>query len=551
MRSSGFGLGKSKKPQEEATKKQPPTNADLTQLLGMSQKSPDRTFHYNWHSPDQTKMYYLNVITHGKADQRKGWAVSAHDNAAVGAADWTLQADIEGRRQQLFNMQSSDSYMVQSVIDEILVDGQAGGSPAAAPLDEQWADKNVRPSEHEASGGPPAYGGAAAASVSSYGGAAAAQAPSYGGAAGGSPAPSYGGAPADSYGGAAASTYGGAAESSHGGSAGGGSYGGASAQSSGTGGGAGSLESGSLSVTPIRTLFQQFVSSGSTGRLLIEQGTVESEVFFTNGEPVHAKSVHSIYRDRDMTGDSVVVDLLTWTAGNYKFQNGYPAATRTVHASADDLLAGKVAVAPPASAAAAAAPAQASAPAKLPGNSAPPIPLAAKIKVDPDDFSNADDLIGETFTNLIEPSGMLKYGMFLMLTRTEFARHEMSRTPFCVAAIGLEGQGVLSYESIGRVQECFESAGQALDTISAATGVRFFALFPHCSGTTAAATLKQFLTNLQNVQLGNGIHGSALRMSVGLCEVPRDGADFETVMNRACKLRLSATPERRIVLNAG
>jgi hypothetical protein len=40
-------------------------------------------------------------------------------------------------------------------------------------------------------------------------------------------------------------------------------------------------------------------------------------------------------------------------------------------------------------------------------------------------------------------------------------------------------------------------------------------------------------------------------MSVGLCEVPRDGADFETVMNRACKLRLSATPERRIVLNAG
>jgi Domain of unknown function (DUF4388) len=549
MRSSGFGLGKSKKPQEEAAKKQPPTNADLTQLLGMSQKMPDRTFHYNWHSPDQTKMYYLNVITHGKADQRKGWAVSAHDNAAVGAADWTLQADIEGRRQQLFNMQSSDSYMVQSVIDEILVDGQDANSAAAAPLDEQWAEKNLPPANSENTGGPPAYGGAAAASAPAYGGAAAA--PSYGGAAGsGNAAPAYGGASSDPHAGASGSSYGGAGGSAYGGAAASGSYGGASAQSTGTAGGAGLPESGSLSVTPIRTLFQQFVSSGATGRLLIDQGTIESEVFFTNGEPVHAKSVHSIYRDRDMTGDSVVVDLLTWTAGNYKFQNGYPAATRTVHSSADDLLAGRVAAAPAASVAQA-APAQSSAPPKLPGSAAPPIPMAAKIKVDPDDFSNADDLIGETFVNLIEPSGMLKYGMFLMLARTEFARHEMSRTPFCVAAIGLEGQGVLSYESIGKIQECFESAGQALDTISAATGVRFFALFPHCSGTTAAATLKQFLSNLQNTQLGNGIHGSALRMSVGICEVPRDGADFETVMNRACKLRMAATPERRIVLNAG
>lgn len=520
MRSSGFGLGKSKKPQEEAAKKQPPTNADLTQILGLSQKSPDRTFQYKWHSPDQTKMYYLNVVTHGKADQRKGWAVSAHDNAAVSAADWTLQADIEGRRQQLFNMQTSDSYMVLSVIDEILVDGQAGDAAASAPLDEQWANQSASPESRDSAGGPPSYGGA----QSEYGGA-----PAYGGASSGSES-TYGGASAGSYGGAAAG-YGGAAQS-------------------GTAGGAGSLESGNLREIPIRNLVQRLASSKATGRLLINQGTVESEVFFTDGSPVHAKSVHSIYKDRDMTGDSVVVDLLTWTSGDFKFQNGYPAATRTVNSSLEDLLAGKVSAAPVA-AAPATAPAQPATPPKLPGSAAPPIPLAAKIKVNPDDFSNADDLIAETFDNLIEPSGMLKYGMFLMLARTEFARFEMSRTPFCIAAIGLESQGVLSYESIGKVQECFESAGQALDTISAATGVRFLALFPHCSGTTAAATLKQFLHNLQNTQLGNGIHGSALRMSVGLCEVPRDGADFETVMNRACKLRLAATPERRIVLNAG
>ncbi len=468
-------------------------------LLGLSQKTVDRTFTYNWQSPDQTKLYYLSVITHGKgSDARKGWNVSAVDNAVAGSADWTLQADIEGRRQQLFNMQSSDSYMVQSVIDEILVDGAADTS-AAAPLDEQWAGNDQQAAGEESSGGPPAYGGAA---------------------------PAYGGAPVSSYGGAAG-------------------------PSSGTAGGAELPESGSLRDTAIRSLILRFVSSKATGRLLVDQGTVTSELFFTDGEATHAKSIHSIYKDRDMTGDTVVVDLLTWTQGDYKFQNGYPAATRTVHSSIEDLFAGKVAAAPPPSGEFAVAPAAPSAPPKLPGTAAPPIPLAARIKVDPDDFANADDLIGETFSNLIEPSGMLKYGMFLMLTRTEFARHEMSRTPFCVAAIGLESQGVLSNESIGKVQECFESAGQALDTISAATGVRFFALFPHCSGTTAAATLKQFLTNLQNTQLGNGVHGSALRMSVGLCEVPRDGGDFESVMSRACKLRLSATPERRIVLNVG
>ncbi len=492
MRSSGFGLGKSKQPKEEA-KKLPPTNADLTQLLGLSQKTVDRTFTYNWRSPDQTKLYYLSVITHGKgSDARKGWNVSAIDNAVVGQADWTLQADIEGRRLQLFNMQSSDSYMVQSVIDEILVDGAADTS-AAAPLDEQWAANDQPDLSSESSGGPPAYGGA--------------------------PAPA--------------------------------AYGAAPSPSAGTTGGAELPESGSLRDTPIKSLIQRFVSSKATGRLLVDQGTVTSEVFFADGEAVHAKSIHSIYKDRDMTGDAVVVDLLTWTQGDYKFQNGYPAASRTVHSSIEDLFAGKVSAAPPPSSEFAVAPAAPSAPPKLPGTAAPPIPLAARIKVDPDDFANADDLIGETFSNLIEPSGMLKYGMFLMLTRTEFARHEMSRTPFCVAAIGLESQGVLSNDSISKVQECFESAGQALDTISAATGVRFFALFPHCSGTTAAATLKQFLTNLQNTQLGNGIHGSALRMSVGLCEVPRDGGDFESVMNRACKLRLSATPERPIVLNVG
>jgi hypothetical protein len=487
-----FGLGKKQQARAEEAKPQPPTNADLTQLLAISQKSVDRPFTLSWQTPGEPTLYILTVVTHGAQHDRRGWNSSAVDNSAIGAANWKMQSEIDGKRVQLFEMQSSDAYMVQSVIDEILAGGSEPPAVVQEPGEDAWI--NVAKAPAEQAGAPPSYGGAATVSATDNAG----------------------------------------------------TISGVSGQA---------LQAGNLRQTPIRTLIESYVSGRATGRLICDLGTVTSEVFFTDGEPVHAKSIHSIYNDRDMVGDNVVVDLLTWKEGDFKFQNGWPAATRTVHSSGADFLAGRVIASATAGTTTGAASSSPSARGNTSGAQStpalPPPPMPTR-SVNPDDFSNVDDLIGATFAGLVEPSGMLKYGMFLMLARTEFARHELSRVPFCVAAIGLETQGGgLNFQSMSKVLECFEAAGQPLDVISAATQSRLFVLFPHTFGAVAATSLQQFLNNLRATALENGLHGSSLRMSVGLCEVPRDGVDFESVMSRACQLRLAATPERSIVLSTG
>ena len=482
-----FGLGKKQQARAEEAKPQPPTNADLTQLLATSQKSVDRPFTLSWQKPGEPALYVLSVVTHGAQHDRRGWNASAIDNSAIGAANWKMHSEIDGKRVQLFEMQSSDAYMVQSVIDEILAGGSEPPAVVQEPGEDSWIKVANAPAEQ--AGAPPSYGGAAIS------------------------------------------------ETDHAGTINSGQP----------------QQTGNLRQTPIRTLIENYVSSKATGRLICDLGTVTSEVFFTDGEPVHAKSIHSIYNDRDMVGDNVVVDLLTWKEGDFKFQNGWPAATRTIHSSGADFLAGKVNISATAGGTTAGAPTNSSA-ATVNNTSRPqalPPPMPSR-SVNPDDFSNVDDLIGATFAGLVEPSGMLKYGMFLMLAKTEFARHELSKSPFCVAAIGLEAQsGGLNYESMSKVLECFEAAGQPLDVISAATQSRLFVLFPHSSGAAVATSLKQFLNNLRATALETGVHGTSLRVSVGLCEVPRDGVEFESVMNLACRLRLAATPERSIVLSAG
>jgi hypothetical protein len=494
-----FGLGKKQQSRTEEAKQQPPTNADLTQLLAGSQKGLDRPFTWNWQTPGDPALYNLTVITHGAQHERKGWNASAIDNGAIGAANWKLIREIDGKRKEMFVMQSSDAYLIQSVIDEILVGGTETPEVAPEPAPDAWI--NVASNASEQPGAPPAYGGAA---------------------------------PSGGMG------------------------------SAGTAGGAPGQPDkvGNLRQTPIRNLFEGFISAKATGRLICDTGTVTSEVFFTGGEIVHAKSIHTIYNDRDMTGDKVVIDLLTWTEGDFKFQVGWAAATRTVNTAAADLLAGIINPVPAAASSTTNATADSTfnvMSGTTPGaslgttSSTTAAPVApSRIIINPDDFSNVDELIGETFAGLVEPSGMLKYGMFLMLVRTEFARYEISRSPFCVAAIGLETQfGGLNYESLSKVSSCFESAGQPLDVIAAATSTRLFALFPHSSGTTAAASLKLFLNNLRTITLANGIHGSSVQPTIGLCEVPRDGTDFEAVMTHACKLRKAATHERSIGMSVG
>jgi hypothetical protein len=455
----------------------------LTSLLAQSQKALDKPFSLTWHAATgDGSQYVLSVVNfsaHAQKD-RRGWSSSAIDNSGVGVAEWKLHHDVDGKRTEVFSVHSSDAYLVQSVIEEALMEGAAPG-------------KN-QPLGSSSLAAPAAQSGEGSQST-----AAAAAAP--------------------------------AAEKSA------------------------FLEGNLRQVSP-RKLMENYNTTKTTGRLICDIGTVTSEVFFTDGEPVHAKSCHSIYGDRDKVGDEVIIDLLTWKEGDFKFQDKWPAASHTVTQSMEAFLSGTASSASAAdhseaasSSSSSAATSSSAAPAS---KAAAPIPRStASSPSSPDDFSNTDEIIGDTYLSMIEASGLLKYGMFLMLARTEFARFEVGKVPFCVAAIGLGADVLISDEALGKIGECFEPVGQPLDILAYASRTRLYALFPHSTCATAATSLKHFINNVQSTALESGLHGSNIRITIGICEVPRDGADFQQIFEDSCKLRRAATPNKKIVTSAG
>jgi len=303
------------------------------------------------------------------------------------------------------------------------------------------------------------------------------------------------------------------------------------------------VQEGNLRQTNIRSLMQSYKEKMTTGRLICDSGNTQAEVFFSSGEPVHAKSCHTIYQDKDCTGDSVIVDLLTWQEGNYKFQEGWPAASKSITHPMQMFLDGLVDATKPEAPAAPSVSASAG---------APETPVIENIEY-AEDFSNVDDIVAATYDLLVEPSGMIKYGMFLMLAQSEFVRFTTSNISFCMAAIGLElPNTTLTDDVLRQVGECFHPVCQPLDLLAYASKNRLFALFPQCPGVTAASTMKHFVNNVLSTQFDdNAVHGSSMKISIGLCEVPRDGTDFEHVIAHSVKLSRDATTERKVVTTVG
>ncbi len=313
------------------------------------------------------------------------------------------------------------------------------------------------------------------------------------------------------------------------------------------------LHDGYLRQTPIRKLLETFNQNKTTGRLIVDIGTVQSEVFLTAGEPVHAKSSHSISQGRDTIGDASLIDLLTWKDGTYKFQEGWPAASKSITSPLSMFLAGQVSMPDPAAAASTPPPGQQSggagqAPASAPAQSAAIVNFQA-VPGSQDDFTLTDDHIGSMYASLIDGYGLIRYGMLLMLARSEFLRFEKAQIPFCFACIELQlPAGVqITGPALTKIGERFEKVCQPLDTLSFAGGQRFFALFPQTSAAAAAQNIKQFVNNIVAIPLDTNLHGSVVKLTAGVSEMPRDGVEFQQIFETACGLRQQATPEKKIV----
>lgn len=502
MRSGGF-IGKKQARSEPPKRTSPPTGTDMTQLLQSSQKNPDKLFTFVWTSPTQSNCHYtvsvINSTAASRAD-RRGWTTSAIDLSALGDAEWKLHQELDGRTTEIFAMRSSDALLIQTLMEESL--GMAQAAPAAAS-----PDMTPQPAQSSVFEDQPAFG----QSSGFASGPAQSEQPS---------PPEAQAKPKLPY------------------------------------------EEGNLRTTSIRSLIELINQNKTTGRLICDIGTTQAELFFSQGDPIHAKSCHSIYQDRDQTGDAVLVDLLTWREGTFKFNQDWPAASKSITKPLEMFLAGQVV--PEAQPAPAPAPSPAPAPAAKPApapaaKAAPPVPSAPAAPSAPytpgtvpltpeDNFDTVDEQIAQTYNDLVLPNGCIRFGLFLMLARSEFVRFDTAQIPFCVAAIGLElANRPLTDEMLKAIVECFDPVCQPLDIIAYASRTRLYALFAHSNLATATVTLKHFANNIMSTSIAYDVHGSSIRFSAGLTEVPADGTDFSQVFESAIALRRQATAERKVV----
>jgi hypothetical protein len=468
MRSGGF-VGKRQARNEPTRHTSPPKGEDLTQLLGTSQKSPEKLLTWSWQSEGNRSVYTLSVITTGAGRSKGGgWSASAVDNSALADSDWKLMQELDGQRTEVFVMRTSDAHLILTLVDEALIgDAQVGELRDAIG----------------SAGGPDSDEGVAASRRAI-------------------PPPVPGTAP---------------------------------------------VQEGNLRQTDVRSLIESYCRGQITGRLICDSGNVQAEVFFSQGEPVHAKSCHTIYQDKDCIGDSVIVELLTWRDGNYKFQEGWPAASKTVTRPMQDFLDGRVTATPqPSSSSQPAPPPQTAGTSR--GAAPAPAPVATGLEF-AEDFSNVDDVVASMYELLVEPDvNIVKYGMFLMLAQSEFVRFTTSNIPFCIASIGLGLlEGRITIDDLRQIGECFHPVCQPLDLLAYASQTRLFALFPQCPGPAAASTMKHFINNVLSTQFESGLDGSKLKIAVGLCEIPKDGTEFEHVIAHTVKLRREASDSRKVV----
>lgn len=89
--------------------------------------------------------------------------------------------------------------------------------------------------------------------------------------------------------------------------------------------------SGAVKESGFSEILHSIALSKSGGRLSVEDRSLTAELFFEEGIPVHASVL-------DIKGDTAILELLTWTAGNYQFNPQERAPEQTVRNSLELLI---------------------------------------------------------------------------------------------------------------------------------------------------------------------------------------------------------------------
>jgi tetratricopeptide (TPR) repeat protein len=99
--------------------------------------------------------------------------------------------------------------------------------------------------------------------------------------------------------------------------------------------------SGDLSEVELPGVLQSIKICNMVGRLDIRDGLSQVELFFVDGEVVHAAFNNAIINEADnqaRIGDSVVLDVLTWHRGNFFFKKSSRTSERSIKRRLEGLL---------------------------------------------------------------------------------------------------------------------------------------------------------------------------------------------------------------------
>ncbi len=347
--------------------------------------------------------------------------------------------------------------------------------------------------------------------------------------------------------------------------------------------------SGELKEVDVASILQSISLCKMTGRLNVYDTNQQIEIFFNQGELIHAISSPLMDTSKSTRGETVLLEVFTWDDGSFQFQHGWQTAERTVQKHLQNLVlegatlrdyrnslkkAGitQTTVLFRAEANLTEAQFEAKLANGLPMNIdfqkkvflvlREPRSLAEILDAVPMDrvtwipvifslvtskliaargtpggevdqcieaFSNIGELIRTADKGLLQPdTSMLSYPLFLSLAEKELAR----RMPFCLAMLEFNVPGAsITNESLKAVSSTFDTIKRQYEIITFWQPNRVLMLLPLSKPAESVQRLNTFLDSLAEQSSMDGVS-----LVGGLASVPTDGTQLPDVLASSFRL---------------
>lgn len=342
--------------------------------------------------------------------------------------------------------------------------------------------------------------------------------------------------------------------------------------------------SGNIQEVELANVVQSISLCKMTGRLNLGNSSSQAELWFQEGELVHAAFLHlSIDWEEVLTGEDAVIELFTWEHGTFEFHHGWRASARTITKRMENLVLEALTVRDyknflhkvglTDTTLICRANASEPKPEKqdyesrtlaaldesltleqlllaVPMSQCVWVPLLfnlfnRKVISFHNDIEYGHNLgffqVGE---GGIEPSArILKFPLFLASIYSEISRFNKTALPFSLAAIDLDQ--VLAKATLSIVGELFEQVKKPYYVLAYEQPSTLFVLLPQTQLEEAYTEVELFVGKILEKlgQDGSGTEG--FYVATGLATYPKDGATLRELLATVMDLKQKAKSSRR------